>query len=555
MVKSKKADTLKGGLPAGNGPASGAVVEQPMVTAAPKKGEPITRGGTSKGLAGQIVTAANRWRENYNPLRGLNMRRVVELLELGQRGDTAYLQWTFRFIERRYPTLSALISRCEAPLVNFDWRIKVSPELPPGATEAMANAQKETLENAYDGIDNLRDAIKHLAHADFRGYAHLQKHYSPDGDVMHLEPLHQWCVCRDGLAGNWFWNPDSRSTSQPLAFLGKDFCMGGDALPLGDFIIRTAERPIDEIALVNFVRANLCEKDWDGFIEIYGIPGGVVVMPGNVPTGKETEYETAAKLVAEGGSGAIPNGSDYKANDGPRGVDPFTPRLDHLDEQLIMAGTGGKLTMLSESGTGTLAGNAHADTFQAIASGRAQQISECFQRQFDAAILAQQHEGEPALVFFELAAKDETDVAALVKDVVALFAAGFQAEPKWLSEKTGYELKAAPPGGPTPQETTALKMDNAKLGPSNQPVANRLSRANRAEQNTLVATAVAEDLHPVYSRLARIADIQDDAVFEQKVRQLCADFPQLSADILKDPSAARALLPIITDAFTEGLKS
>ena len=32
---------------------------------------------------------SNRWREFYNPLRGLSLPRVVSLLEAGERGDAA----------------------------------------------------------------------------------------------------------------------------------------------------------------------------------------------------------------------------------------------------------------------------------------------------------------------------------------------------------------------------------------------------------------------------------------------------------------------------------
>ena len=167
------------------------IVEQPLVTPPPKPSEKLIRGGQSAGKPGQIVTAANRWRENYNPLRGLTMRRAVELFELGQRGDTAYLQWAYRFIERRNSTLSGLISRCEAPFASFDWSVRIKSTLPPGGTKAMAERQKQSLTNAYDYVDNLREALLHLHSADFRGYAHLQKHRNGDGEVYHLEPLHQ----------------------------------------------------------------------------------------------------------------------------------------------------------------------------------------------------------------------------------------------------------------------------------------------------------------------------------------------------------------------------
>jgi phage gp29-like protein len=418
-----------------------AVIPQPMVTPPPRPAEKLTRGGQSAGKPGQIVSAANRWRENYNPLRELSMRRVVELLELAQRGDTAYLQWTYQFIERRNPTLSGLISRCEAPFASFDWSIKIRSTLPPGATPEMAQRQRRTLSDAYENIDNLRAALLHLHKADFRGYAHLQKHRDPDGNVYHLEPLHQWCVCRDGLEGNWFWNPDSRSTSMPMQFLGLPYCLGGPNLPLDDFIIRECPRPVNEIGLIDTVRRGLCEKDWDGFIEIYGIPGGVVIMPPQVPQGRESDYEQAARGIAEGAAGALPHGSDFKANAGPRGVDPFTPRLAHLDEALVLAGTGGKLAVLTEK-SGDSRGNSrvHDKSFGEIANGRARSCAECFIRQFDGEILRRRHPGEPSLVYFDFGAEEEEDLGSLCANVLTLRKAGKDTNAAWLSEKTGYPL-------------------------------------------------------------------------------------------------------------------
>lgn len=508
------------------------IVIQPMVAPAPKAGDKLVRGGATAGRPGQIVSAANRWRENYNPLRGLNMRRAVELLELGQRGDTAYLQWAYRFIERRNPIISGLLSRCEAPLLQYDWRIVETALKPAGMSEQafrkknrlsnrvrvinrpadltddalkkMADAQKSDLEAAYNAVDNLRAAIMHLHKADFRGYAHLQKHRNDDGSVYHLEVLNQWCICRDGLEGNWWWNPDSRSTSAPLQFLGADFCIGGDALPIEDFIIREVERPIDELGIVHTVRTGLVEKDWDGFIEIYGLPGGVVTMPANVPPGKETEYEQTARLIAEGGSGALPAGSTYEANQSPRGVDPFTPRINHLDQHLIMAGTGGKLTMMTDSGAGGQmrgSSSVHERAFGEIADGRASQIAEIFQRDFDPEVLERTgHGDEPVLVYFEFGAEDREDVGQLCTNVNVLKQAGKVADTDWLSEKTGYVLTDAPapvvqpaPGeSPGPGEPGTPKDDSA---PSDKEKA-----SNRLDQ--LLNRAGVTDLKGFYDGLA-----------------------------------------------------
>jgi hypothetical protein len=52
------------------------------------------------------LQSSSNWRAQYNPLRGLTLPLLVALLEGGERGDYARLQWLYRFIEKRNPTLA-----------------------------------------------------------------------------------------------------------------------------------------------------------------------------------------------------------------------------------------------------------------------------------------------------------------------------------------------------------------------------------------------------------------------------------------------------------------
>ena len=42
-----------------------------------------------------MIKSANRWRDSFNPLRGLTMSRAVQLMEAAQRGVMADLQWLY----------------------------------------------------------------------------------------------------------------------------------------------------------------------------------------------------------------------------------------------------------------------------------------------------------------------------------------------------------------------------------------------------------------------------------------------------------------------------
>ena len=405
---------------------------------------------------GQLIRRVNLWRDWYNPARSLTIQRAVALLDAYDRGQMADVQWTFRKMERSHPDLLALVKRRTGSILEMDWDIRTKAEGKRLKAEVnpLAEQQAAALREAYERIDNLYEAIGHLALATFRGFAHLQKQTSlahPMGEgrgegemavatdpreITHLEPVNQWNLLRNGSGPEWRYNPKAFE----LTYAGAPI---ENELDPADFIILQDEQPIDYYALPCFVRANLGEKDWSSFLEIYGIPSGVVTMPPSVPSGKEDEYAEKAKEIAEGASGAIPAGATYTPNDGPRGVSPFRAYLDYFTEKLVLVGTGGLLTMLAQSGSGTLAGGAHSDTFRTLAKAQARQISAAFQRQFDDPLLDVLFPGQPHLAYFELNSAAETSSSAVLDDAVKAKQAGFTMDPSELSEKTGYLLSAS----------------------------------------------------------------------------------------------------------------
>lgn len=519
-------------------------------------------GGMSQAA---LVRRANRWRENYNPLRGLVLSRVVALLEEGERGQHADLQWLYRFIEKRDPILRAIIKRRRAALQKLDWEIKVVSELPPGATEAMAEKQKETLRTAYDFIDNLREAIAFLATAEFRGFAHVQKHYA-DGGVRHLECLPQWNWVRDGLNGAWFYNAEAQNVTA-------EFLAGKEEANIDprDFIIREEDMPINEIAAITFVRKGLSQKDWDAFVEIFGVGGCIIIGPPNVPTEKEDDYQSAAESVAEGASGYLPNGSDAKfPGEGVRGQNPFKEHLDQQNSDLVIAGTGGKLTMLNEA-TGLGSGNAsaHDDAFDDLAIEEAGVISELFQKQFDAEILAAQHAGEPTLAYFEICAEDKEDLNAMANNYGVGVRAGV-VTPNAEDEKHFREVMALPA---MPKEVIAswkhqptrepITIQDDSTGtpqpggfgqrpalPAPRPMANRSTPATALQQ---LAQSFADDLKPLRLRLERILEIEDEQILRARLEAFRNELPQLLKDINADPAAAGTLEQLLTGAVLAGV--
>jgi phage gp29-like protein len=192
---------------------------------------------------------------------------------------------------------------------------------------------------------------------------------------------------------------------------------------------------------VLYLRKNLSQKDWDSFLEVYGIPSIFLVGPPNTPETKEVEYHKVAQEIMSDGRGYLPYGSDVKFVNGSGNKPPFLEHIDYIDRQITLASTGGLLTMLAESGSGTLAGNAHSDTFLQIARGDAALLSGLFQEQFDTPLLREYFPDQPILAYFEFASPAADEVSRVVKDAVELAKAGVRIDLGELEEKTGYKLQ------------------------------------------------------------------------------------------------------------------
>lgn len=487
---------------------------------------------------GAQVSRVNRWREQYNPLRGITIARAVQLLETYRRGEFADLQWTYSFVEESDDDTFALVERRTSAILEMDWDVKVTPENKrrKNFDEKLAEDQAVALREAYDRIDNLYEAIEHMAMASFRGFAHCEKQSLRGQGIDHLEVVDQWNLVRDGYRGAWKYNQEARQTTFQA--------LSGEPLPMERFLFREVNRHINRVALKKFLRTALGEKDWVAFIEIFGIPSGVVIMPPNVAAEKADEFKESATRISEGGSGALPAGSEYKPNDQPRGVNPFSAYLDYFTQKLILVGTGGLLTMLTQSGSGTLAGGAHADTFKTLAKSEARKIAQSFCRDLDGEVLDQEFPGKPRLAYWELAAQEETDTKEIVDEVLKLSQAGYQADPGEVGEKTGYTLTLKPaPAAPAP---------GGDGRPDAGPYALRNRQAVRPStinpQLSTIIKARAAALQPLLTRIAALEKAADPAALRAAVAELRRALPALADEIHAQPELAQAIFDVLSEA-------
>lgn len=492
------------------------------------------------------LDTTNKWRDSNNPLRDLTMPRAVQLMELAQRGIMADLQWLYAAetgIEASDPDLMVIIERTVAGVSDCEDQVETVSEDSIGFDRVLADEQAAFIRESFAQCDNLSEAIEHLVMARFRGYAHLSAWIKPDWTLEHLEPLPQWNMVRNGTKNQWAFNPKADNT---------DFgSLKEGILSPNDYILLDNRRPVNRIALIKYVRATVAEKDWDGYVEIYGIPGVFIIMPTNVPDGKEEEYAEKAEEAAEAGSGALPNGSDVKTLSEARGSQPFQARLEWLQKQLVLAGTGGLLTMLAESGSGTLAGGAHQSAWDQIVRRVTRIVCNPINRQYVRRALAARFPGRPALASFALRANQEKDVGDVIDNVVKLTSAGYTLDLDQVQKETGYTLTGftAPAAGAQIPLSTSAAFRAVFRKQAGDRAADELMQSGV----DALAQAQAVANKPLALALARVLTAKDMPSMQAAARKLREELPQIAAKMLSDPAQAEAYTRIMSSAFLQGL--
>lgn len=247
--------------------------------------------------------------------------------------------------------------------------------------------------------------------------------------VSRLEPIPQWFWVRDGMSGRWRFNPESRSSENR-----------GELVPRDDFCV--LETPALNRAIGRqFFAKQLAFADWDQALELGANQSIFFVGPPGTSDEKEAEYRSIAEQMASNGRGYLPHGADVKTVDtAARSRLPYFERIRYCDEQIVMAATGGLLTMLTQPGSGTLAGGAHADGLLALAKSDAVRLSEVYQRDLDRQWLTEFFPHWPHVAYFSFEVPQKEDVNALLEQVGNLSWAGYRVDQKQLEEKTGLTL-------------------------------------------------------------------------------------------------------------------
>lgn len=394
----------------------------------------IRKGGHVKTVRYHDLLRAKR---TQNPLSGLNPAKVRRLYELYREGKYADVQLAWDALEEYDDMLGTVLNRRQSALGEMEWDVLVDARAvgEDAAMQALAEEQQDFITRRLRAVENLSDAIKWLGLADFRRYSALEVLTAGGGERW--LPIHHWLLCRPALEGAWCYNENAETS-----------CTRVEPIDMSAVILREIARPIDLVAMFLISAKEAAIDGWDSFLEVFGNPALFFKMPPGTSDAQRDEFAAIIKEISSDGAGVYPDGGEiHTVETSAANADAFSSRAEWCDKALVRRATGGLLTVLAESGSGTLAGSAHMEAFRQIAANDAISIAECINRQYVRRRLVAQFPGQPVLVYFTLTPPVINDRAATVNMLCQLAGQRWRATDEAVSEEVGVEVhteEAAP---------------------------------------------------------------------------------------------------------------
>lgn len=254
---------------------------------------------------------------------------------------------------------------------------------------------------------------------------------------LRWEVIEPWNLCRPVRRGPWYYNAEATSTpTRP------------EELDPAAVIIREAQ-PIDLPAMFLICAKYLSVHAWDAFLEVFGIPNIFLEMPPATPEGKAMEFDAIVQRLIGEGRGTVPSGAKFHTVETSKdNTQSFEARAKWCNEAIIQLATGGLLTVTTQSGSGTLAGNAHSDSFSRLCAASARSISAAINRQFLRPALQEAFPHTPILVQFELAPEPVDDRLQMAQLLGAINGAGFRPSAETVSELMNFEVQPVQEAAP-----------------------------------------------------------------------------------------------------------
>ena len=382
----------------------------------------------------ELLRAVLTQRERANHLPHLTPQKAASLYESYLKGELAEVQLVWKQLEEYDATLGTVLHARQSALAEMQWRVEEDTELTAGngELETLAKRQKAHLNALLRGVDNLEEALVHLGMADFRGVAALE--ITGDATRQVWNVIEPWNLVKPVLHGPWMYNRAADTT-----------CPYPEELDAEAVIIREG-RALDLAAMFLILAKTHALQGWDTFLDVFGVPSVFAEMPVSMPEDKALAFDAVVKQIVADGRGTIPAGTKLQTVETSKeNPDAFATRAKWCDDALIKLGLGGLLTVQAEAGSGTLAGNAHADSFERLTAASARSISRAVDTQYCRRALRERFGSRtPLLVHFVFAPQETEDRAANATLLATAKSAGWQPDADTASNLLGFPALPAP---------------------------------------------------------------------------------------------------------------
>ena len=470
------------------------------------------------------------WIERTNPLRGLSISRATSMFDSARVWGSPRLQYAYNEIEATDPVLMTCVERRQSALSGLGYRFVASAS----GDQTLADEQRNALDEFAGGIENFSEALEHLDLGFFRGFSHVQPIW--DGDkVRHVNLLDSWNFLRNDM-GEWLWNPRCNETPRGLEPIGPD----------ARLVSLVRRRAIDYPAMMIYIRHALGDRDWGRFIERYAIPPVHFEMAPGAGEKDKPIYQEAGDAAHNGQNTVRPSGSHIDFAAEARGADPFTPFIEHQDKYIVLLATGGTLTSLAQSDTGSLAGGAQMEVWREIVARDGVEIANVLNRSLFRKYIEMKFPGRPVCARFELSNETKPTADEIADLAGKLKTAGYTVDQAELEEAVG--LKLVKDETPAPQLGFGAPFMNK--APAPRPDA----RPSDDEQPADILAAFAKDMSPAGKAVAELLkDIENGEAVSSPLVQKKASALLAKLDTLlpEDPAMTAVIAEAMAKEFSD----
>nr|WP_232053510.1 DUF935 family protein [Akkermansia muciniphila] len=360
-----------------------------------------------------------QWYEYWDPLQGADLSTLVEARNEARRGAFARQMLIWDEIIYSDGLLGMLYSRLIESVAMQGWKIDAADDSPE------AQRQKNALEEFYHSVNGLQQSFGQLASAMFYGYAHLQ--YIEDSWGRRFEFIPQRYWVRPGELNQWQFNPQ--------CYIGVDT---GESVEEETLVVMEHRYPILFPAARASFERNHAKITWDNHMDRYGSAPVIINAPKDASPAVMDAMERACEQLKSGASVVLPpespaaplNASNINEN-------YFLSRINMADKDQVRFVMAGTLTVLNESGSGTLAGSAHTDSWNAVVSAVCSKVAEAFNTAISPLILG---DGEP-LARLHITFDTVQTPLQKAEEIAALADGGVRPEKTEIEEKIGMSIE------------------------------------------------------------------------------------------------------------------